>query len=562
MNRMTKSPGFDPFLPTAPLPEMADVHPPETVSMTTSNGVRLDADIWRPRGEGPWPVLLQRQAYGRRIGCTICYSHPAWYAAQGYLVVVQDVRGRGTSEGRFWPGRHEAQDGAETVEWSARLDGSDGRVAMYGFSYQGYNQLLAATGNCPSLVAMIPAMGPFDPVRTWVFEGGAFNLEQMGGWGVQVTAEGARRAGDAAFYAELKSALPTLFEGSVPAQPAALMASGEIGHYTDWIGRDADDPSWHAMSPAALVDNIRARDLPMMFIGGWFDGHIASTLAAFRALDRAGDGTIRLMIGPWIHFPWGRRAAGVDYGADAALDTDRAQIAFLDAVLKGKGDLAACDRVQLFDLGAKSWVSAEALPTDQTTLYLTGAGRAATRIGDGGLSTEPGHGSELLLHDPWRTAPRAGPKGGPKDRRIVDERSDVMTFTTVPQGEPVTLCGPVDLSLAIGADRPSFDVSATLSVVAPGHKVLPLVSDYLHLPVAPDGPVSMHLGTVAVTLQPGEALRLSLAASDFPGHPINPGTGADPRHSPRAAALITTLHLALGRDTRLDLPITTGSLGI
>src|ERR1700710_1902096 len=119
------------------------VHAPQMRSMLTRDGLRLDADIYRPAIEGRYPVLLQRQAYGRRIACGICYAHPAWYAAHGYIVVVQDVRGRGTSEGVFRPGEHEIEDGADAVEWAARLEGSTGDVGMYGFSYQAYDQLLA-----------------------------------------------------------------------------------------------------------------------------------------------------------------------------------------------------------------------------------------------------------------------------------------------------------------------------------------------------------------------------------------------------------------------------------
>ena len=120
------------------------VRPPTTEVMRTRSGLALAADIYRPEGPGPYPVLMLRQAYGRRIASTLCYAHPSWYAAQGYIVVVQDVRGRGDSEGRFRPLEYEAEDGADAIAWAAGLDGSTGAVGLYGFSYQGVNQLLAA----------------------------------------------------------------------------------------------------------------------------------------------------------------------------------------------------------------------------------------------------------------------------------------------------------------------------------------------------------------------------------------------------------------------------------
>src|SRR5687768_6769492 len=111
--------------------------PPETLSMTTRDGVRLDADVYRPALPGDYPVLLMRQPYGRRIATTVCFAHPAWYAAQGYIVVIQDVRGRGTSQGSFVLFEQEMADGEDTVNWAAALAGSNGAVGMYGFSYQG-----------------------------------------------------------------------------------------------------------------------------------------------------------------------------------------------------------------------------------------------------------------------------------------------------------------------------------------------------------------------------------------------------------------------------------------
>jgi len=542
-------------LPDLPMAGTAGVRAPETLSMITADGTRLDADIWRPAGDGPWPVLLQRQAYGRRIGCTICYAHPAWYAAQGYLVVVQDVRGRGTSEGIFHPGLHEAADGAEAVEWAARLPGSDGRVAMYGFSYQAYDQLLAATADCPSLAALIPAMGPWGPAEGWAWQGGAFNLAEMAFWGTQIAVEGARRDADGATHAALRAGAAGLFSGAVPGQPLPLATAP--GHFPDWSAHPPDDPFWQERSPAAAADRIRARALPMLIIGGWYDAFIGSSLRAFAALDRPGDGSMRLMIGPWAHFPWTRRLAGVDFGPEAARDTDRAQIAFLDAVLKGRGTLDPADRVQIFDMGSYGWRSSGALPGSPCDLYLTGGGRAATRPGDGGLSGEPGQGSELIVHDPWRPAPAAGPiygaGSGPHDRAGADERGDVATFDTAPLTAPLALAGPVTLRLDVTADRPSFDIAATLSVIETSGRVAPLCGGYLYLSGRPHAPVEIDMTATCRTLAPGEALRLSLAGSDFPAHPVNPGTGADPVTAPLAEALITTILVRLGRDSRLRL---------
>ena len=160
----------------------------ETVSMRTRDGVRLDADIYRPlmddQSNEKLPVLLMRQPYGRAIASTVVYAHPQWYAARGYIVVIQDVRGRGTSEGEFELFAREKEDGADTINWAAQLTGSTGDVAMYGFSYQGMTQLYAAASRPEALKTICPAAIAYDLYQDWAYENGAFCLPKqfrMGG---------------------------------------------------------------------------------------------------------------------------------------------------------------------------------------------------------------------------------------------------------------------------------------------------------------------------------------------------------------------------------------------
>jgi len=137
---------------------MLKLRPKETASMLTTDSLRLDADIYRPDAAGEFPVLLMRQPYGRDLASTVVYSHPAWYAKHGYIVVIQDVRGRGTSEGEFNLFVSETQDGFDSVNWAANLPASNGKVGMYGFSYQGMTQLYTAAAKPSALITICPAM--------------------------------------------------------------------------------------------------------------------------------------------------------------------------------------------------------------------------------------------------------------------------------------------------------------------------------------------------------------------------------------------------------------------
>lgn len=529
------------------------LRPRETVSMHLKDGTRLDADVYRPDHPGLFPVLLQRQAYGRQIACSICYAHPSWYAAHGYVVVVQDVRGRGTSEGVFRPGEAEIADGAEAVEWAARLEGSNGDVGMYGFSYQAYNQLLAAAGDCPSLKAIAPAMGPWDAGRTWACENGALRMKQMIGWGIQITAEAARRAGDDEAYGALMAASANLpFGGPIAAMPALLAKYRNYSHVMDWLETPSGSPYWSTISPSAHATRLADRRLPALFIGGWFDTHLTSTFEAYKALSANAHPLTRLIVGPWIHFPWVSTVGQVDFGPDAGRDMDDEHIRFFDAAFKAKRDGGKDSAVEFFDMGSKSWRKFSSLPIGSKDFHLSGTGRASIDVKDGQLSAQPTpiEGQEYIVHDPWRPTPVTGGcygvPNGPVDRRVTDERGDVATFTTAPFTNDLLLAGEPDIELHVACDRPSFDLSCTLSRVAADCKTLQISSGYAHFRSAPTGPCRLQLSATCVTLSKGERLRISIAAADYPAHPVNPGTGEDPVSTPKTHAVITTIMIGYG----------------
>src|SRR5512135_3452433 len=139
------------------------------VPMKTRDGVTLYADIYRPNGDGAFPVLLQRTPYNKDN--TAEFARKA--AADGFIVVVQDVRGRYTSDGEWYTFKHEADDGYDTVEWAAALPHSDGRVGMFGGSYVGATQMLAAIGHPPHLAGICPVVTASNYHENWAYQGGA-----------------------------------------------------------------------------------------------------------------------------------------------------------------------------------------------------------------------------------------------------------------------------------------------------------------------------------------------------------------------------------------------------
>ena len=352
-------------------------------------------------------MLLMRQPYGRRIASTVCYAHPRWYAQQGYVVVIQDVRGRGTSEGEFDLFVHEAADGADAVAWAAELPGANGAVGMYGFSYQGTAQLLAAGQSGSALRALAPAMIGWNIRNDWAYENDAFCLQSNLSWATQIGAEAARLAGDAEAFTELYAASRALpFNGVRPARPNFIEQHARYTHYGAWLTRCDDEAYWRSMSPAALAADV---DLPILFVGGWYDTHLSGTLTAYGHYATAATAPTRLVVGPWAHLPWGRFLAGSDFGPDAVSDIDRLQVGWFDYWLKGRdsGALAA-PPVQLFEMGRNSWRGFDCWPVGQASLYLTGDGRASVDERSGRLVEARPDASQTdwLVHDPWRNCGR------------------------------------------------------------------------------------------------------------------------------------------------------------
>lgn len=507
--------------------------------MQTRDGVRLDADVYRPIEAGEYPVLLMRQPYGRAIASTVVYAHPTWYAAQGYIVVIQDVRGRGTSEGQFTLFASEIADGYDTVQWAAGLPGSTGRVGMYGFSYQGMTQLYAAIAQPPALTTLCPAMLGYDLYTDWAYEGGAFCLQANLGWALQISAETMRRRGDEAAFVALTNASKSLtLNEAIPTRSSLLETLDPGSFYFDWLQHDQPDAYWESLSPKSQFEAV---DLPMLHIGGWYDTFMRGTLHLYQAMAARSTQRQQLVVGPWSHLPWGRKVGVTDFGPEAASPCDRWQLRWFDQFLKGiDTGLLEESPLHLFEMGSHQWRSDHTWsPAIDMPFYLSSTGLAALREDDGKLGrdrpTTPSlHPPDVLVHDPWRPVPALGGHAavptGPCDRASLDCRTDVLTYTTEPLQETLQLVGVVSVQLYCTADVPSFDLCAVLSTVHSNGGVINLTQGYRRVQAADSTtlPLQITLQPTCVQIQPGQALRLSLSAACFPAYPVNAGDGSPP----------------------------------
>ncbi len=527
------------------------------VRCTLSDGTVLVSDHYYPAasdwGSGPWPTLLMRQPYGRDIASTVVYAHPGWFARQGYHVVIQDVRGRGGSEGDFYPFRHEGADGAETIAWLNRHAACNGRIGMYGFSYQGSTQLLAAAENPAGLVCIAPHMTAADLYHGWFYHQGALRQASTLGWGIQMLREDARRRGLREVSRQLEAVWANMraeLSYAPYAEHPAVRDAGLPSYLRDWIEHrepDTGGPSfWSELDLSGRLDRVQ---VPALHISGWYDFYLEGSIAGYVALRReAGSEFARenqyLLAGPWIHIPWGDRAGEQNWGPAANLDTDRTLLRWFNHWLKDTAEFAGEPRVRHFALGANVWCEAEEWPTETPcTLYLRSQGRANSRKGDGRLSAEPPEGEEprdIFVYDP--EVPVLAPGGmqglsGPFDQSVAELGNNLLVYTTAPLPGAVHLFGQARVTLYATTSASAADFTAKLVRVSAGGR-----AEFLCIGIArsswlfrdqgyqADGIERWHftLEPTSVVLSPGDSLRLEIASSAFPLYDRNPSNAVSP----------------------------------
>jgi len=523
-----------------------------------ADGVELVSDHYYPPEQAggtsgvpgaALPTLLMRQPYGRDIASTVVYAHPMWFARHGYNVVIQDVRGRGDSGGEFYPFRDEARDGAETIAWLRARPECNGRIGMYGFSYQGVTQLLAAAEQPEGLVCVALGMCACDLYHGWFYHNGALRLASTLGWGLQMLKADARRKKLREASDRLEQAWANLAAqiSVLPFREHPALHGGGVPQYVlDWFDHDQPGEYWAALDVSQKLGRIQ---VPALHVAGWFDTYVRGSVDGFMALcNCAGSEIARehqyLIAGPWQHIPWGDRVGAADFGAEALLDTDAILLRWFNHWLKDSGEFAGEPRVRHFVLGENRWHSAEEFPTpaleSKQTLYLHSGGRANSRKGDGRLSgamptaEEP---SDIFVYDPEVPvlAPGgAAAAGGPFDQSTPELGNNVLVYTSEPLGRPMLVFGCPRVLLYCSSSAQYTDFTAKLVRVKTNG-----VAEFICIGIARSSRLFAESNYAAnkihlwqFLLEPtscrfdsGERIRLEIASSAFPLYDRNPGSG-------------------------------------
>jgi putative CocE/NonD family hydrolase len=511
-----------------------------------SDGTLLRSDHYYAAGDQPKPTLLMRQPYGRDIASTVVYAHPVWFARHGYNVVIQDVRGRGASEGSFYPFRYEGKDGAETIAWLRSRPECNGRIGMYGFSYQGATQLLAAAEQPEGLQCIAPAMTACDLYRGWFYHNGALRLASSLGWGLQMLKEDARRLG----LHDASEKLETAWS-NVRTQPSFLpyadhpaITDPQLPSYVrDWFEHDAPGDYWSSMDLSHTAERIT---VPALHVSGWYDTYLEGSVRGFELLrQHAASEYARqhqyLLAGPWVHIPWNDRAGEAHFGEAALLDTDTILLQWFDHWLKDAATFAAKPRVQHFALGANRWFDADASSgNSETILYLHSQGRAESRKGNGTLSPlpTPQDPPDLFVYDPEVPVPAPGGPlalSGMFDQNAIESGNNLLVYTSDPLTEPMHIFGAPRVVIYASTSASHADLTAKLI------RVTSTRAEFCCIGIARSTflfaeqyqPDQVHrweftLEPTSYVFAEGDRVRLEIAGSAFPLYDRNPSNQTKP----------------------------------
>jgi uncharacterized protein len=438
-------------------------------------------------------------------------------------VLLQSCRGTFGSGGEFDPMRHEAADGQDTVAWLRQQHWFDGRLATYGLSYLGFVQWALALDPPPELVAAVIQVGPHDFSQA-AYHHGAFDLQNFLGWSDMVAHQ--ETTGGLAGLWRLATAdrrlRPALNGLPVTASARDLLGTG-APWFEGWLEHpDVTDPFWAPLQCGAALDRIT---VPTLLVGGWQDLFLAQTLEQYRVLSGRGVPT-RLLVGPWTHLDVGTRA-----GAAAA-----ESLAWLDRYL-GPHAAAGEETGGPPENSVRVWVGGTRAPGWREVSGWPPAGPREQRwhLGpQGTLSPRQASapGSARFRYDPADPTPSVGGavmtlNAGVRDNRDVEQRSDVLVFTSEPLAEPVEILGEVAAELTVARDNPHADLFVRLCDVDAGGRSRNVCDGIVRLTTKDpgDGMARVSLIGVAHQFAAGNRIRLQVAGGAHPRFARNPGTG-------------------------------------
>ena len=539
------------------------------------DGTTLRANVYRPIGDGRWPVLLTRLPYGKDLPLGSSMLDPTQVARRGYVVIVQDTRGRFMSEGEWVPFVNEALDGVDTIEWAAQLPYSNGIVGMYGNSYVGFTQWSSAVLQPPALKALAPVQTWNDPFNGVLFRGGALELGSSGSWQLMMGLDelmrrhrGNPQALGRSIYLLAKEidALGKEGYGFLPLGEFGPFKRHDIAQaFFENFSRPMD-PEHPMTQPLLITGKQESVFVPTLNVGGWYDIFLQDTIDSYKFMRERGSTPearqSKLLIGPWAHGAFDNPIGEMNFGIgsiaafiDLQIDLMGFQVRWFDHWLKGidTGMLNEAP-IKLFVMGTNVWRDEQEWPLAravETRYYLHSNGRANSLHGNGYLTTDQPDLEEPYAdnfdYDPANPVMTRGGalllspeyRAGPIDQRPTENREDVLVYTSGELKEDLEVTGQIKVHLWAISSAPDTDFVARLVDVHPDGYAQNLTDGiirarYRNAVLGEDASLiepgrgyeyEIDLWATSNVFRAGHRIRLDVTSSNFPRWDRNPNTG-------------------------------------
>ena len=554
------------------------------VTAKMRDGVVLRADIYRPKAEGKFPVLLQRTPYNKSNG--VIFGVRA--AARGFVVIFQDVRGRYSSEGEWYTFKHESDDGYDSVEWAAALPYSNGKVGMFGGSYVGATQMLAAIAHPPHLAGICPVVTASNYHNGWTYQGGAFEQWFNESWTSGLAQDTFDRT--VSHNTNALQGMWTLPLASYPLfnfsdSSATVYSTPALAPYfLDWLAHPSYDDYWKRWS---IEEHYADINVPALTVAAWYDifqGGSLRNYAGTRA--HGGDGARagqRLLVVIGGHAGDGRKIGDVDFGPAAAqFEEDAVTLSWYEYLFQGiQNNFAKEKPVKIFVMGRNEWREEDDWPlarAQSSKYFLHSDGNANSLRGAGSLSAAAprSESPDHYIYDPANPVPTIGGPlccdsghlpPGPRDQRPAEARDDVLIYSAPAFAQDTEVTGPVSLELFAKSTAVDTDFTAKLVDVAPHGFAENLTEGIIRARYrdAQEKPTLMNPGQVykfnidlwstSNVFLKGHVLRLEVSSSNFPRFDRNLNTGEAPGAAEHYAPATNTIYHDAEHPSVLVLPV-------
>jgi putative CocE/NonD family hydrolase len=557
------------------------------VPVKMRDGVILRGDILRPDAEGKFPVLLQRTPYRRSTwGYDIGFALHA--ASKGYVVFIQDVRGRFTSDGEWRPFIHESEDGYDTIEWIAAQPYSNGKVGMFGGSYVGATQMLAAISNPPHLAGICPVVTASNYHDGWTYQGGAFEQWFNESWTSGLAGDTLeQKIENNPDNQEDVNALPLTSYPIMKLSPTLVdtSAAALAPYFLDWLAHPTFDEYWKRIS---IEDHFAQIHVPALHIGAWYDIFLGGSLRNYMGIKASGGSEEarkgqRLLVVIGGHSGGGRKIGDVDFGPEAEkFHENDVTLDYYDFLFKAaQNEFASGKPVKIFVMGLNQWRQEDDWPLARaktTKYYLHSQGSANSSHGNGVLSTAApaSETADKFTYDPGKPVPTVGGPlccdsvhlaPGPRDQRKVEDRDDLLIYSTPPLEHDLEVTGPVRLEFFASSSAVDTDFTAKLVDVAPDGTAMNLTEGILRAkyrdsqtaptPLEPDKvyPLTIDLWATSNVFKAGHRIRLEVSSSNFPRFDRNLNTGQGAANSAKWTTATNTIVHDAAHPSALLLPV-------